>query len=122
MAFRNFTDDTFHAAFHELPGERILIRIEGVEMLVEPFRAAGGSGGLASEGAILAPMPGKVSALDVAQGDTVNKGQRLMVLEAMKMEHPLRAPYDGIVSTLNVTAGKQVQVEDLLAEIEKVPD
>ena len=73
----------------------------------------------AHDGDILAPMPGKVIAVDVAQGQTVTAGQRLMVLEAMKMEHALTAPFDGTVTGLSVSAGSQVQVEALLARVEK---
>ena len=72
-----------------------------------------------SDGAILAPMPGKVISVDVAAGDTVAKGQKLLVLEAMKMEHALTAPFDGTVAELTVTPGAQVQVEALLARVEQ---
>ena len=75
-----------------------------------------------ADGAILSPMPGKVIAVDVAEGDTVTKGQRLLVLEAMKMEHALTAPFDGTVEELKVSAGAQVQVEALLARVEKAQD
>jgi 3-methylcrotonyl-CoA carboxylase alpha subunit len=71
-----------------------------------------------SDGAILAPMPGKVIAVDVAQGDSVTAGQRLLVLEAMKMEHALTAPFDGTVTELSVSEGSQVQVEAVLAVVE----
>jgi 3-methylcrotonyl-CoA carboxylase alpha subunit len=76
-------------------------------------------GALAADGAILAPMPGKVIAVDVAEGEPVTKGQRLMVLEAMKMEHALTAPFDGTVAELKASPGNQVQVETLLARVEK---
>jgi 3-methylcrotonyl-CoA carboxylase alpha subunit len=71
----------------------------------------------AADGAILAPMPGKVIAVDVAKDDIVTAGQRLMVLEAMKMEHALTAPFDGTVSELNASEGGQVQVDALLAVV-----
>ncbi|MBE5073272.1 acetyl/propionyl/methylcrotonyl-CoA carboxylase subunit alpha [Erythrobacteraceae bacterium E2-1 Yellow Sea] len=71
----------------------------------------------AHDGDIIAPMPGKVIAVDVADGDAVTAGQRLMVLEAMKMEHALTAPFDGVVEGLSVKAGDQVQVEALLATV-----
>ena len=72
----------------------------------------------AHDGDIIAPMPGKVIAVDVAEGDTVSAGQRLMVLEAMKMEHALTAPFDGTVTGLSASVGAQVQVEALLATVE----
>ncbi|MBB3860379.1 3-methylcrotonyl-CoA carboxylase alpha subunit [Novosphingobium hassiacum] len=71
------------------------------------------------DGAILSPMPGKVISVDVAAGQTVTKGQKLLVLEAMKMEHALVAPFDGIVAELNVEAGAQVQVEAVLVQVTK---
>jgi 3-methylcrotonyl-CoA carboxylase alpha subunit len=62
-------------------------------------------------------MPGKVTAVEVSPGQTVTKGQRLLTLEAMKMEHALVAPFDGTVAELTVTAGDQVQVDAVLARV-----
>ena len=78
-----------------------------------------GSGAAAiGDGSILSPMPGRIIAVDVTQGQTVTKGQKLLTLEAMKMEHTLTAPFDGVVAELNAEAGAQVQVEALLVRIE----
>jgi 3-methylcrotonyl-CoA carboxylase alpha subunit len=74
------------------------------------------------DGAILSPMPGRIIAVDVTAGQAVTKGQKLLTLEAMKMEHSLTAPFDGVVAELNAEAGAQVQVEALLARIEAVDD
>jgi 3-methylcrotonyl-CoA carboxylase alpha subunit len=63
-------------------------------------------------------MPGKVIAVDVTEGQSVKEGERLMVLEAMKMEHALTAPFDGTVRELAASAGGQVQVEAVLCVIE----
>ena len=60
------------------------------------------------EGALVAPMPGKVIRLAVAEGAEVSSGDVLIVLEAMKMEHELVAPVDGTVSELRVAEGDQV--------------
>ncbi|WP_379545651.1 acetyl/propionyl/methylcrotonyl-CoA carboxylase subunit alpha [Qipengyuania sp. DSG2-2] len=85
------------------------------------IRGPDGSGhASAADGAILAPMPGKVIAVDVAEGDAVTAGQRLMVLEAMKMEHALTAPFDGTVTGLSASEGGQVQVEAVLCLVEPV--
>jgi len=86
---------------------------------LEPWRVDGSHAGVASTGAILAPMPGKVIAVEVEKGDSVLAGQKLLTLEAMKMEHTLTAPFDGVVAQLNAEAGAQVQVEALLALIEE---
>tara|TARA_R110000751_G_scaffold2018_9_gene9129 strand:- start:63140 stop:65011 length:1872 start_codon:yes stop_codon:yes gene_type:complete len=82
------------------------------------LESRGSGAAAAGDGAILAPMPGKVIAVDVAEGDTVTAGQRLMVLEAMKMEHALTAPFDGTVTELAATEGGQVQVEAVLCVVE----
>jgi 3-methylcrotonyl-CoA carboxylase alpha subunit len=80
-------------------------------------RGTGTSVGL-HDGEIEAPMPGKVTAVEVSQGEKVAKGQRLLTLEAMKMEHALAAPFDGTVAELNAKAGAQVSEGQLLAKIE----
>ena len=84
-----------------------------------PYRAESTPGTSAHDGDILAPMPGKVIAVDVADGQQVEAGQRLMVLEAMKMEHALTAPFAGTVAELTAHEGSQVQVEALLARVVK---
>ncbi len=83
-------------------------------------RESGGHGHHAHDGDILSPMPGRIIAVEVAAGDAVVKGQKLLTLEAMKMEHSLTAPFDGVVAELNAVAGGQVQVEALLVRIEAV--
>ncbi|MBB2841578.1 UNVERIFIED_ORG: 3-methylcrotonyl-CoA carboxylase alpha subunit [Rhizobium etli] len=60
------------------------------------------------DGTILSPMPGLVISVDVTEGDAVAKGDRLLTVEAMKMEHTLRAPFDGIVGKLQVSPGTRV--------------
>ncbi len=92
--------------------------LQGATWRFEPARYAGAAGGGAHDGDILAPMPGKVIAVDVGPGQAVSKGQRLLVLEAMKMEHALTAPFAGTVAELAAREGQQVQVEALLARIE----
>jgi 3-methylcrotonyl-CoA carboxylase alpha subunit len=70
------------------------------------------------DGEIEAPMPGKVTAVEVSQGEKVAKGQRLLTLEAMKMEHALTAPFDGTVAELNAKSGAQVTEGQLLVKVE----
>ncbi len=108
-----------HGPGAEEPAPAMLVAENGSVWQLAPWRADASAGGAAGDGAILSPMPGKVIAVDVAAGDKVTKGQKLLTLEAMKMEHSLTAPFDGIVAELNATAGAQVQVEALLARIEK---
>ncbi|GAB4129623.1 MAG: acetyl/propionyl/methylcrotonyl-CoA carboxylase subunit alpha [Rhodothalassiaceae bacterium] len=68
-------------------------------------------------GVVTAPMPGRVLELSVAEGDAVTRDQPLLVLEAMKMEHVLRAPRDGIIAALPTMAGSQVEEGDILVRI-----
>ncbi len=68
-------------------------------------------------GSLLAPMPGTVVRLHVQDGAEVRKGQPLLVLEAMKMEHPVVAPHDGVVTALRVSEGSQVEGGAVLAII-----
>jgi propionyl-CoA carboxylase alpha chain len=70
-------------------------------------------------GSLLAPMPGTVVRVAVAQGDRVAHGQPLLWLEAMKMEHRIDAPSDGVVAELSVTAGDQVDVGRVLAVVKE---
>ena len=101
------------------PSDAMLIAEAGMVWEMTNWRAGGAAGGVAGDGTILSPMPGKIIAVEVAKGDVVVKGQKLLTLEAMKMEHTLTAPFDGVVVELNATAGAQVQVEALLAKIAK---
>ncbi|MEY2927723.1 MAG: hypothetical protein RL367_2200, partial [Pseudomonadota bacterium] len=101
------------------PAPSMLIAENGSVWQLEANRIDGGAHGPASSGSILSPMPGRIIAVEVTQGQTVTKGQKLLTLEAMKMEHSLTAPFDGVVAELNATPGAQVQVEALLVRIEQ---
>jgi 3-methylcrotonyl-CoA carboxylase alpha subunit len=90
-------------------GEALFVRTEA--------RGTGTTHGL-HDGEIEAPMPGKVTAVEVKQGEKVAKGQRLLTLEAMKMEHALTAPFDGTIAELNAGAGAQVTEGQLLVKVE----
>lgn len=68
-------------------------------------------------GGQVAPMPGAVLATEVAAGDTVAKGDLLLILEAMKMEHRITAPIDGKVEAVHVSVGEQVENGQLLVTI-----
>ena len=63
---------------------------------------------------IAAPMPGNILAVNVNVGDSVKKGQVLMVLEAMKMENEIMCPCDGKVTSVNVSKGSTVETGTLL--------
>ncbi|HEY8614825.1 acetyl/propionyl/methylcrotonyl-CoA carboxylase subunit alpha [Phenylobacterium sp.] len=79
--------------------------------------SAGGGDGAAGDGQIRSPMPGKITAVAVKAGDVVAKGQPLLTLEAMKMEHAMTAPFDGTVETLAVEPGAQVVEGAVLVQL-----
>ena len=102
-----------------LPQANNVLFTEGEAWPFSQRRADHAAGGAAAgDGAILAPMPGRVIAVVVEQGATVSKGQRLVVLEAMKMEQAMLAPFDGTVAELKVVEGAQVSEGALLVRIE----
>ncbi|MFO2464023.1 acetyl/propionyl/methylcrotonyl-CoA carboxylase subunit alpha [Pseudomonas sp. 15FMM2] len=72
----------------------------------------------ASNGTVKAPMDGAIALVQVREGDSVSKGQLLLVLEAMKMEHPLKAGIDGVVKLIQVSTGDQVRNRQVLLVIE----
>jgi 3-methylcrotonyl-CoA carboxylase alpha subunit len=82
----------------------------------EPQSLAAGSSATA-EGAIRAPMPGRIIAVQIADGAAAVKGQALVTMEAMKMEHTLTAPFDGIATDLAHKLGDQVSEGTLLLRI-----
>ncbi|MGD9966116.1 MAG: biotin carboxylase N-terminal domain-containing protein [Hyphomonadaceae bacterium] len=73
----------------------------------------------AGDGAILSPMPGKIVSVAAKTGAKLKKGDPILVLEAMKMEHTLTAPFDGKLAELNAKPGAQVSEGVLLAKLEK---
>ncbi len=82
-------------------------------------RAEHATGGASADGAILSPMPGRIISVNVRAGTQVVKGQKLLVLEAMKMEQQLLSPFDGVVKTLNAKLDAQIAEGVLLVLIEK---
>jgi acetyl-CoA/propionyl-CoA carboxylase biotin carboxyl carrier protein len=88
-----------------------------VAALREHERLHGGSEGVGGDGVVTAPMPGTVTVVRAAVGDSVAAGTPLLVVEAMKMEHVLTAPVDGTVTELPVTAGQQVRLDERLAVV-----
>jgi acetyl-CoA/propionyl-CoA carboxylase biotin carboxyl carrier protein len=82
-----------------------------------PLEAAAASS-TGSGGPVVSPMPGTVTVVEVAEGQAVVAGQRLLVVEAMKMEHVLAAPVDGIVRDLRAKPGATVAKDAVLAVVE----
>ncbi len=80
---------------------------------------AAADGGPAADGLLISPMPGRIVSVGAAVGDKVVKGQAIITLEAMKMEHALVAPFDGTLEALNAKPGDQVIEGIVLARLEK---
>jgi propionyl-CoA carboxylase alpha chain len=99
-------------------GERLIVHGSGGDVVFtqQPrFKIPGQDD---AAGGFVARMPGKVIALRVAEGDRVARGDTLVVLEAMKMEHPMRAAHDGVVREVRVAEGDQVEAGALLLVVE----
>ncbi|WP_433911146.1 acetyl/propionyl/methylcrotonyl-CoA carboxylase subunit alpha [Sphingomonas yabuuchiae] len=90
------------------PSDEVLISEGGQSWSFTRWRADGLAAGGAADGAILSPMPGRIIAVAVTEGQVVSAGQPLVTLEAMKMEHVLTAPFDGTVTDLKAETGGQV--------------
>jgi propionyl-CoA carboxylase alpha chain len=86
------------------------VALTPVERFTDPARQV-------AAGSLVAPMPGTVIRVGVQIGDKVTQGQPLLWLEAMKMEHTIAAPVDGVVGALTVEAGQQVEVGAVLAVV-----
>lgn len=67
---------------------------------------------------VTSPMPGTILSINVAAGDTVKRGQVLMILEAMKMENEIMCPCDGKVASVNTSKGSSVESGTLLCVIQ----
>ena len=102
---------------HDIGDEKVLFRNGDAWAFGEPAPKAGGEAG-SDSGSLLAPMPGAVILVDVTRGQGVKRGQRLLVLEAMKMEYVMTAPFDGVVAELTAKTGARVNEGTLLARIE----
>jgi len=98
-----------------------LARGGGAWALREQKRLAAARTASAADGPLVAPMPGTVTVVDVAEGDRVVAGQRLVVVEAMKMEHVVAAHSDGVVTALPARAGAAVALDAPLVTVTPDP-
>lgn len=100
-------------------GATLALRVEdGRRHALRSDAADGRTAGAALSATVLAPMPGRVVTVNVAAGATVERGQTVIVLEAMKMESALAAPQAGTVSEVFVSAGQTVQQRQPLVRIQ----
>lgn len=111
-------DGTEYDLYFVRKGNRIAIGINGrYQQIMLPTVGGQAIGQSAVPGDIRAPMHGLVIGVDIQVGDRVQAGDRLTVLEAMKMQHSLSADISGIITALNTAAGAQVSRDDLLIRI-----
>jgi 3-methylcrotonyl-CoA carboxylase alpha subunit len=114
------TPATAAASVAVIGGSRILFLDGEAWAFGPPVADQSGDAGT-GDGALLAPMLGRIVLVDTARGSGVSKGQKLIVMEAMKMELVLSAPFDGVVETVKVKVGDQVTEGTLLAMITSAP-
>lgn len=129
MSTRTYTvtvaGQSYSVAFKSRTGSTVTFIIEGTEYSVD-VALHGGSVQSASAGGtsaptkkdrsareatgseVRAPMPGIVSEVKVSEGDSVQVGDTLLVIEAMKMENPIKSPRGGVIKTLHVSKGQEV--------------
>ena len=118
QAFR--AEDARAPAFQGLNGETVVFD-RGAAFTFRRTSPAALDVAAGTDGAIRSPMPGKIVLLSARAGDRVTKGQPLVTLEAMKMEHTLLAPLDGEIAEVNVAAGDQVSEGAILVRLEPTP-
>jgi 3-methylcrotonyl-CoA carboxylase alpha subunit len=118
-------DDTFTAAaVRRQTGDGIdyTVFFDGTSRrlrLIDPLDVTQYEAIASAEASVRSPLPGKIIDLRVKAGDTVSKGQPLLVLEAMKMEHTLAAPTDGKIKSVRYAVGEQVAEGAELVEFEE---
>ncbi|VVO36156.1 acetyl/propionyl/methylcrotonyl-CoA carboxylase subunit alpha [Pseudomonas fluorescens] len=105
-------------AYRLEPTQLWLFTRPGSLRLVDRTQALVSSQASVSSGTLKAPMDGAIVDVLVAEGSPVSKGQLLVVLEAMKMEHPLKSGIDGVLKRLQVRVGDQVKNRQILLEVE----
>ena len=116
-------DNVRRTLMFSLHGDRIYLDLLNGNLIVDditnaPPQVEGGVG----SGKLVAPMEGAITDIFKAEGDVVEKGQLILVMEAMKMEHQIKADVDGIISKVSTDVGAQVKTKQLLVEIEPNTD
>jgi len=107
-----------HRAAWARDGDRVFVWCDGRAYAFARARAARAAGASDHGADLRAPMPGRVRRVAVPAGESVDRGQVVLVLEAMKMEHAIRAPRAGVVRAVHVREGDLVDAGVELAEID----
>ncbi|OGF67024.1 MAG: hypothetical protein A2Y62_10725 [Candidatus Fischerbacteria bacterium RBG_13_37_8] len=112
-----------YTIYHARSKEKLYVSIQGEEYIIEPIKKAKGKIGIDlpehAENIIFAPMPGKILKISVKEGDKVRKKQSLLIVEAMKMEHDVRAPFEAIVAKVYFSEGQMVDTDSPILELQK---
>ena len=106
---------SYDVTVEELSGGAAPVAAPAPAAAPAPSKAApaGGAGSIK----VSSPMPGKILAVKANVGDSVKKGQVILILEAMKMENEVVAPEDGTIASIDVTVGASVESGDTLATL-----
>lgn len=110
----------------DFPNVRVSVNGAHLDLRVRPERdtwlkSAGGRMG-GGDGTLSVSMPGRVVKILAADGDSVEAGAGVLIVEAMKMENEVKAPFAGIVRDIRVEEGDSVEAEQLLARVEAVEE
>ncbi len=111
-------------AYTAAEGDRRYVYVNGVQYMLEVEQdivSRRATGGRSSTGRLTAQMPGQVCAVSISTGDSVSRGQTLVVLEAMKMELRVTAPIDATILRVLVQPGDVVERDALLVELQALP-
>jgi len=118
-ADQDVAEDVSMPLLTDLSPRRFAVTTGGDSVVVEVPDFEAEAEALAGGDAVKAPMPGKVIAVHVSAGDQVEKGQVVVVMEAMKMEHSLTAPRDGLVQSVGAEVNAQVPEGEILVALEE---
>jgi acetyl/propionyl-CoA carboxylase alpha subunit len=111
-------DGVRHRVAWSAEGDTVFVWCDGRTWVLSRGRPERSARGADLGGDLRAPMPGRVRRTAASAGERVSKGQVLLVLEAMKMEHAIRAPRDGVLRAMHVREGDLVEAGVELAEIQ----
>ncbi len=115
-------DGVWRQAHVHATGDGWLIELDGLSLaFADVTHEAPQGADAAGDGTLRAPMDGRIVAVKVAAGDAVVRGQTLVVLEAMKMQHQIRATADGTIASVPVKEGEQVPARAILATVTIAP-
>ena len=115
-SFFSSTDGTRWSKIAKQNLPKKILNVNRVFNVYRGFKPSGLQGGTAGE--LLTKMPGKVVKIIASVGDSVKKGQRLLILEAMKMENEIKSSMDGIIKAIHVKEGETLKSGVLMIEVE----